>query len=98
MCGRLELGSAQNNRKWLEDMVTHVYFMVDVKVEEGPDLAKRFHNYRAAQRKGEDVDWWSAVRVPKRGFCCVTALFVSICTFLFQNSWNMFSHSCCPFL
>ena len=60
MCGRLELGSPQNNRKWLEDMVTHTYFMVDVKVEEGPDLAKRFHNYRAAQRKGEDVDWWSA--------------------------------------
>ena len=58
-------------------MVANTYFMIDVQVEEGPDLVKRFDNYRAAQRTGEDVDWWSAVRVPKRGFCSVTGLCVS---------------------
>ena len=79
-------------------MVANTYFMIDVQVVDGPDLVKRFDNYRAAQRLGEDVDWWSAVRVPKRGFCYVTVFSVSICTFLFGNSCNMFSNSCDPFL
>ena len=32
-------------------MVANTYFMIDVQVVDGPDLVKRFDNYRAAQRE-----------------------------------------------